>query len=224
MVDDLGQSADCDVRRTVVRLHLERIGVQVQPWIRGVHAVGNARGLETPSIAPHTRRSSRNSDAGHEYVVPGAGAGDVEQMAFGVVDIFQVRFVGDRLDPILKRDDFIVAGHDSDGAKLRPFAVVCPDRFNGAAPVRTRIVCEPSEPPSGDRVCFNGAAPVRTRIASRIAHTTRTRRRLQWGRACEDADSASRSRTSRLRFILQWGRACEDADSSDFGSWRNWPR
>ena len=147
-----------------MRLHLERIGVQVQPWIRGVHAVGNARGLETPSIAPHTRRSSRNSDAGHEYVVPGAGAGDVEQMGFGVVDIFQVRFVGDRLDPMLKRDDFIVAGHDSDGAKLRPFAVVCPDRFNGAAPVRTRIAVD---------VKADGVAAAE----------------LQWGRACEDADS-----------------------------------
>ena len=33
MVDDLGQTADWGVRRTLVRLHQEHISEQVQSWI-----------------------------------------------------------------------------------------------------------------------------------------------------------------------------------------------
>ena len=33
-------------------------------------------------------------------------------------------FVGDRLDPLLKRNDLIVAGHDGHGSKLEPFREV----------------------------------------------------------------------------------------------------
>ena len=61
----------------------------------------------------------RRFDASHEEVVSGTGAGDVEEMPFSVVDILQVRVISDRLDPLLKRNDLIVAGHDSDGAKLQ---------------------------------------------------------------------------------------------------------
>ena len=66
----------------------------------------------------------RRFDAGHEKIVSGAGAGDVEEMPFGVIDVFQVRVIGDRLDPLLKWNDLIVAGHDSDGAKLQPLRQV----------------------------------------------------------------------------------------------------
>ena len=63
-------------------------------------------------------------------------------------------------------------------------------RFNGAAPVRTRIAiwCSPITVPSP---CFNGAAPVRTRIVDDLALNGKAAVSLQWGRACEDADRAS---------------------------------
>ena len=54
----LGSSQDvCEARRA-------RIRAQVRAWIRGVLTCGNAEGLGTAVIAPHTLRSSRNSDAG----------------------------------------------------------------------------------------------------------------------------------------------------------------
>ena len=43
---------------------------------------------------------------------------------------------------------------------------------------------------------FNGAAPVRTRIDLSAAAAQMAMLRLQWGRACEDADST--------RFEDQW--------------------
>jgi hypothetical protein len=42
----------------------------------------------------------RRFDAGDEEMVAGAGAGDVEEVAFGVVDLLEVGIVRDRLDPL----------------------------------------------------------------------------------------------------------------------------
>jgi hypothetical protein len=39
-------------------------------------------------------------------------AGDVEQVAFGVIDLLQVGIVSDRFDALLQGDDFIVAGQN----------------------------------------------------------------------------------------------------------------
>ena len=60
--------------------------------------------------------------------------------------------------------------------------------------------------------CFNGAAPVRTRIVKRNTLTTYLSLLLQWGRACEDADRNFSAWERRYSRLLQWGRACEDAD------------
>jgi len=54
-------------------------------------------------------------------MIPRPGAGDVEQVAFGVVDLFQVGVVGDGFDAFLEGDDFVVAGHDHDGAEFETF-------------------------------------------------------------------------------------------------------
>ena len=40
-------------------------------------------------------------DARDQQMIPRAGARNVEQVAFGVVDFFQIRVVGRRLDPLL---------------------------------------------------------------------------------------------------------------------------
>jgi hypothetical protein len=40
-------------------------------------------------------------------MITGAGAGDVEQVALGVVDFFEIRIVGGSLDPLLKGNDFV---------------------------------------------------------------------------------------------------------------------
>lgn len=67
-------------------------------------------------------QSSKNSDAagnaGDRLVVAGARTGGVQKLSLGVVDIFEVRIVGDGLDARLLRQDFIVARHDGDGAQV----------------------------------------------------------------------------------------------------------
>jgi hypothetical protein len=57
-------------------------------------------------------------DARQEQMIASAGASDVEQVALVVVDFFQVGVVGGGLDPLLKGNDFVVAGHDDDGSEF----------------------------------------------------------------------------------------------------------
>ena len=40
-------------------------------------------------------------DAWHQQLIPRPGAGDIQQVPFGVVNLFQVRVVCRRLDPCL---------------------------------------------------------------------------------------------------------------------------
>ena len=51
-------------------------------------------------------------------MVSGSGAGDIEELAFGVVNFLQVRVVSNGFDPLLKRDHLVVAGHDHHGAEF----------------------------------------------------------------------------------------------------------
>jgi len=51
-------------------------------------------------------------------VIPGAGAGDVQQVALGVVNFFEIGIVGRGLDSLLQGNDFVVAGHDDDGSEF----------------------------------------------------------------------------------------------------------
>jgi hypothetical protein len=60
-------------------------------------------------------------DAGDQQMVASAGASDVEQVAFGVVDLLQVGLVGDVLDALLQWDHVVVAGHHCDDAKFQAF-------------------------------------------------------------------------------------------------------
>ena len=59
-------------------------------------------------------------DARNEQAISRPGAGDVEQVALRVVDLFEIRVVGRRLDPFLKGNDLVVAGHHGDRPKLQP--------------------------------------------------------------------------------------------------------
>lgn len=70
----------------------------------------------------------RRLDGRHEQVVASAGAGDVEEMSFGVVDLCQIGVVGGGFDPLLERNDFVVAGHNGDDTELQAFGEVhCAD-------------------------------------------------------------------------------------------------
>ena len=63
-------------------------------------------------------------------MVAGAGAGDVQQVSFGVVDLFEIGIVGGGLDPLLERNDFVVAGHHDYRAELQAFGEMhCRDRY-----------------------------------------------------------------------------------------------
>jgi hypothetical protein len=50
-------------------------------------------------------------DAGNQQMIPGAGTGNVEQMALGIIDFLQIGIVADRLDALLQGNYFVVAGH-----------------------------------------------------------------------------------------------------------------
>ena len=63
-------------------------------------------------------------DAGNQQMISGAGAGDVEQVALGVIDLLQIGIVADRLDALLQGNDFVVAGHHDHGPKLQTFGEV----------------------------------------------------------------------------------------------------
>ena len=53
--------------------------------------------------------------------------------------------------------------------------------FNGAAPVRTRIVVAPGTVKRTSLSCFNGAAPVRTRIVGEYRKGEWVERRASMG-------------------------------------------
>src|SRR6266568_489215 len=81
---------------------------------------------------PHLRRCAPSQpqiikelrwwiDARHEQMIPRTGTGDVQHVAFRVVDLFQVSIVGHRLDPCLQGNDLIIARHHSNSTKLQAF-------------------------------------------------------------------------------------------------------
>src|SRR6266446_7331490 len=63
-------------------------------------------------------------DARHQKMISCPRAGDVEQMALGVIDFLQVCVVPDRLDALLQGNDLVVAGHHHDGTELQALGEV----------------------------------------------------------------------------------------------------
>ena len=74
---------------------------KVEPTQRLVDlVVRDRRSLET--AAPQIIQEFRGRiDARYQQMIPCTSAGNVEQVAFGVVDLFEVRVVRDRFDPLL---------------------------------------------------------------------------------------------------------------------------
>lgn len=58
-------------------------------------------------------------DPRYEEMVSRPGAGNIEQVTLGVVDLFQIGVVGHRLDPCLQWNDFVIAGHHNHGSELQ---------------------------------------------------------------------------------------------------------
>ena len=54
-------------------------------------------------------------------MISGASAGNIEQMALGVVDLFQVGVVSYSFDAFLRRNNLIVARHHNYRAKFKSF-------------------------------------------------------------------------------------------------------
>jgi hypothetical protein len=65
----------------------------------------------------------RRLDAGDEQMIPRSGAGDIEQVALGVVDFLQVGVIAHGFDALLQRDDLVVAGHHHQRAERRACAL-----------------------------------------------------------------------------------------------------
>jgi len=57
-------------------------------------------------------------DTRYEQVIAGSGAGDVQEMTFCVVEVFNVCVIADGSDAFFERNDVIIAGHNADAAKL----------------------------------------------------------------------------------------------------------
>lgn len=75
------------------------------------------------------KKLGRRLDARDQQVITGAGAGDVQRLALGVVDLLQVCVVAHGLNALLQWDDFIVARHRHHRAELQPLREVHrPDR------------------------------------------------------------------------------------------------
>jgi hypothetical protein len=60
----------------------------------------------------------------HQQVIFCARTGDVEQVAFGVIDFLQIGVVAYCLDALLQGNDLIVAGHHLHDAKLKTLGEV----------------------------------------------------------------------------------------------------
>ena len=63
-------------------------------------------------------------DAGHKQMITSSGAGDIEQVTLGVVDLLKVRIIGYGFDTFLERHDFVIAGHHRDSSELKPLSQV----------------------------------------------------------------------------------------------------
>ena len=62
--------------------------------------------------------------ARHQQPIPGPSASYIKEIALGVVDLFNVSIVRDRLDAVLQWDHLVVAGHHNRCAELQPFCQV----------------------------------------------------------------------------------------------------
>jgi hypothetical protein len=54
-------------------------------------------------------------------MVAGSGTGDIQQVALGVVDLFEIGLVGNALDPLRQRDHLVVAGHSENCTECQTF-------------------------------------------------------------------------------------------------------
>ena len=54
----------------------------------------------------------RRIDARHQQMIARPCAGDIQQMPFRVVDLFEIRIVGDRFNPLLQWNHLVVTSHD----------------------------------------------------------------------------------------------------------------
>jgi len=59
-----------------------------------------------------------------KQMISGAGAGDIEQVAFGVIDLLEIRVVADSLNAFLQGDDFVITRHHGDGSEFQTFREV----------------------------------------------------------------------------------------------------
>ena len=62
-------------------------------------------------------------------MISGTCACDIEQVPFGVVDLFQIRIISGGFNSRLLWDDLIITGHDGDRAELQTLCQVhCANR------------------------------------------------------------------------------------------------
>ena len=104
----------------------------------------------------------RRFDACHQQMVAGAGAGDVQQVPLGVVDIFQIGIVGDRLDALLQGNDSSSQAMTATARNSSP----CQGASCRSKACRSSSRLVRSVPPTDTPPCFDGtprAAQLRRR-------------------------------------------------------------
>jgi len=95
-----------------------------------------------PSAPQVVEKLRRRVEAGDEQGVAGAGAGDIQQVAFGVVDLLEVGTVCHRLYPPLQRHHLIVARHDGEGPELEALGPVHHSNRGGGAGCLAEILLQ----------------------------------------------------------------------------------
>ena len=141
-------------------------------WLSEYIAVSVHRSFASPYLSlsdshPQIIKELRGGfDARHEQVIPCAGAGDVQQVAFRVVDFFQIRVVGHRLDPFLQGNDLVITGHHSNSAELQAFG-----KMHGADRNVTVVVSTFSSSTLNGSPAFSTAARARSSSAGERTKT-----------------------------------------------------
>jgi hypothetical protein len=92
--------------------------------VSALYAVSSSARYHTIALREIVQEFRYRVDAGNQQMIPGAGTGNVKQMAFGIINLLQIGIVADRLDALLQGNYFVVAGHHDDGPKLQTFGEV----------------------------------------------------------------------------------------------------
>lgn len=67
------------------------------------------------------QKLGRRSDARYQQMISCTRTCNVQQLSLSVVNVFQIRIIRDRFDPLLQWNYLVVTSHHRDGSKFQAF-------------------------------------------------------------------------------------------------------